>query len=130
MAGDRGADITFTTWMLTHLTAQTSFVYLSVVYLFRMLGVGMVMTPMTTLAINRLSKQLIPHGTAMTNTMRQIAGALGTAVLITIMTSSAYGGGENVQGSIHGVNVSFAAAALLAAAGVILSFFLRAKNEY
>ncbi|MCF6409622.1 MDR family MFS transporter [Pseudalkalibacillus salsuginis] len=117
--------VTITTWMLSYLTTETTFLYLSIVYFFRMLGIGMVMTPITTLAINQLPKKLIPHGTAMNNTMRQIAGALGTAILITIMTNSSSGNGKRMDGSIDGVNMSFMVATILAAIGMILSIFLR-----
>lgn len=66
----------------------------------------------------------------MNNTMRQIAGALGTAVLITIMTNSSSGAENEMGGSIAGVNTSFTVAALLAAVGLILSLFLsRSRSE-
>jgi hypothetical protein len=92
-----------------------------------MFGIGMVMTPITTLAINQLPKQLISHGTAMNNTMRQITGALGTAILITIMTNSSSGAEKGMDGSINGVNMSFMVATLLAAIGMIDDLNLQRK---
>ena len=59
-----------TTLPFTQLTSDTSFTFLSVVNMFRMLTIAMVMMPMTTLSINQLPKRLIPHGTAMNNTFR------------------------------------------------------------
>lgn len=50
-----------------------------------MTGNAMIMTPMTSAAINALPRKYITHGTAMNNTIRQISAAIGTAIFITIM---------------------------------------------
>ncbi|HLR69037.1 MAG TPA: MFS transporter, partial [Virgibacillus sp.] len=73
---------------------------------------------------NQLPNDLIPHGTAMNNTFRQVAGSIGTAVLVTIMSTSAIP--ENTAvGAIHGVNVSFMVAGIAAIIGFIISFKLK-----
>src|SRR5690625_7766197 len=51
-----------------------------------MLGTAMVLMPVTTAALNELPRSLIPHGTAMNNTMRQVAASMGTAVPIEAAT--------------------------------------------
>ncbi|MEJ7326643.1 MFS transporter, partial [Staphylococcus epidermidis] len=71
------------------LDSHTSFTYLATMNAVRMVSIAMVMMPMTTLSINQLPNELIPHGTAMNNTFRQMAGAIGTAVFITIMSVGA-----------------------------------------
>ncbi|SER71421.1 MDR family MFS transporter [Corynebacterium cystitidis] len=55
----------------------------------RMAGVAMVMMPVSTAALNQLAGPLIPHGAAVNNVLRQIAGALGAAVLVSVMSNSA-----------------------------------------
>lgn len=45
------------------------------------------MMPLMTAGLNELPRHLNSHGTAMFNTMRQVSGSLGTAVLVTIMTT-------------------------------------------
>ena len=47
----------------------------------------MVMMPVSTNGLNQLPRHLYPHGTAMNNTLNQVAGAIGTALLVTIMTN-------------------------------------------
>jgi len=37
--------------------------------------------------LNALPGPMIPHGTAMNNTLRQVAAALSTSILVTIMTT-------------------------------------------
>ncbi|MCM3018346.1 hypothetical protein M3624_18890 [Priestia megaterium] len=44
------------------------------------------MMPIMTADMNQLPQHLISHGTALSNTIRQVAGSIGTAILVTIMT--------------------------------------------
>lgn len=107
----------------TMLTEHTSFTYLATSNALRMVSIAMVMMPMTTLAINQLPNELIAHGTAMNNTFRQMAGAIGTAVFITLMSLSAIPH-DGITGIIHGVNVTFIVATVISAIGLLLSFKL------
>ena len=117
-----------TTLMFATLDTETTFTYLAVVNSFRMLGVAMVMMPVTTSALNQLSNKLVPHGTAMNNTMRQVAGAVGTALLVSIMTNTVKPD-EGVPGMIHGVNMSFLFAGILALIGFVLAFKLKNTKD-
>ncbi|WP_029266842.1 DHA2 family efflux MFS transporter permease subunit [Virgibacillus alimentarius] len=119
--------ITVTTLMFTNLTETTSFAYLTVVFAIRMLGISMVMMPATTAGLNQLPNRLIPHGTAMNNTMRQVAASIGTAILITVMTNTALDNGESAEPSelIHGVNISFYMSTALVIIGLLLSFYIK-----
>lgn len=116
--------ITITTFMLAVLTDHTTFTYIATVHAFRMLGIAMVMMPATTAGLNVLPVHLIPHGTAVNNTFRQVTGAIGTALPITIMTTAAIPE-EGVNGLIHGVNVSFFVSGIFAVIGLVIAFFVR-----
>ncbi|OYD09648.1 MDR family MFS transporter [Paludifilum halophilum] len=116
--------VTITTFMFAILTAQTTFTYLAVVNAIRMLGIAMVMMPVTTAGLNQLPKDLIPHGTAMNNTMRQISGAVGTALLVTVMINNVQPE-KGVNGLVHGVNVSFVVAGITSIVGLVLAFFIK-----
>ena len=116
--------ITVTTFMFTVLDTETTFTYLAVVNAVRMLGISMVMMPSTTAGLNQLSDRLVPHGTAMNNTMRQVAGAVGTALFVSVMTITMIPG-EGAMGMIHGVNMSFILTGVFSLAGFILAFRLR-----
>ncbi|WP_112179170.1 DHA2 family efflux MFS transporter permease subunit [Paraliobacillus zengyii] len=118
--------LTITTFMFTNLTVETTFTFLAVVNAGRMFGVALVMMPATTAGLNQLPIDLIPHGTAMNNTMRQVAGAVGVALLVTVMTSSALPE-EGMSGLIRGVNVSFIVAGFTAIIGFVLAFFIKGK---
>lgn len=117
------AILTVTTFFFANLSQDTTFTYLAVLNAIRMVGIAMVMMPSTTLGLNQLPNHLISHGTAMNNTFRQISGAVGTAVLVTITITAA--SGDSVAGEIHGVNIAFLVAGCIAAFGLLLSFAIR-----
>ncbi|HLR64853.1 MAG TPA: MDR family MFS transporter [Pseudogracilibacillus sp.] len=113
------------------LTEDTTLTYLTITFAIRMVGLSMITMPATTAGLNVLENRLIPHGTAMTNTMRQVAASIGTATLITIMTLSAKAptGPNDHQALIHGVNVTFYVSMGLAAFALVLAFFVKDKKQ-
>ncbi|SDK28789.1 MDR family MFS transporter [Sediminibacillus albus] len=119
--------MTVTTFLFTNLTTETSLLFLTIVFGIRMFGMSMVMMPVTTAGLNQLPLKLIPHGTAMNNTMRQVAASIGTAILVTVMTSAALDTSEAASAAdrIHGVNVAFWVATGLSFVGLALSFFIK-----
>ena len=118
--------MTVTTLFFTNLTEHTSFAYLTIAFAVRMIGIAMVSMPATTASLNVLPKRLIPHGTAMTNTMRQVAASIGTAFLITVMTLTAKDPSvHGIKGLIHGVNIAFYVATAITFIAFIFSFFIK-----
>jgi len=120
--------VTLTTFFFTNLSTETSFMYLTVVFAIRMIGIAMVTMPSTTAGLNALSTSLIPHGTAMTNTMRQLAASIGTATLVTIMSLGALDATHS-EGLVHGVNIAFYVATTISGVGLILSLFLKENRR-
>lgn len=112
------------------LSADTSLMYLTVTFAIRMIGLSMVTMPATTAGLNVLENRLMPHGTAMTNTMRQVAASIGTATLITIMTLAAKTptSPDDNEALIHGVNVSFYVSMGLAAVALTLALFVKDRK--
>ncbi|RWZ60192.1 DHA2 family efflux MFS transporter permease subunit [Halobacillus fulvus] len=118
-----GASLAF-----SFLSIETTFWTITILYAIRMFGLAMVMMPVTTAGLNQLPKKLIPHGAAMSNTMRMVAASVGTAILVTVMTSTA----ESAERSpvidfpeIYGVNAAFIVITVLSFAGFILAFFVK-----
>lgn len=54
-----------------------------------MLGISMLMMPIMTYGLNSLAPAMYPHGTAIGGTIQQVGGAVGMALLITVMTTGA-----------------------------------------
>ncbi|KRM72485.1 MDR family MFS transporter [Lacticaseibacillus brantae] len=69
------------------VTASTPSIYITVLYAVRMFGVSMVMMPVTTNGMNALSTDMIRHGTAVNNTVRQVATSMTTAILVSVLTN-------------------------------------------
>lgn len=77
---------TVTTFAFTKLTLETSYSYIVLLYMIRYFGMSLLMMPIMTAGMNQLPRQLASHGTAMSNTLRQISGSLGTSLVTTIFT--------------------------------------------
>jgi EmrB/QacA subfamily drug resistance transporter len=109
--------------MLSLMNEQSSLVYICFAYTIRMLGMSMVNMPINTWGINALSNRMIAHGNAINNTARQVAGSMGTAVLVTVMMIVA--GHDQNPGSAHatvaGMDMAFLCASGLTACALILS---------
>lgn len=105
------------------LGKDTSLIHVSLMYCIRMIGISMVLMPLTTWGIKTLDRELISHATAINSTLRQIAGAIGSAVLITIMTTATKKAhmSSAILSNIHGIDVAFSIAATLAFVGLIIS---------
>ncbi|HHA6624784.1 TPA: DHA2 family efflux MFS transporter permease subunit [Staphylococcus aureus] len=81
------AVMTYATWELTKLNMDTPYMTIMGIYVLRSFGMVFIMMPMVTAAINALPGRLASHGNAFLNTMRQLAGSIGTAILVTVMTT-------------------------------------------
>lgn len=78
--------MTYGTYEYTHLSLDTSYAYIMAIYILRSFGMAFIMMPIMTAGMNALPKNQISHGTASQNTLRSVAGAIGTAILVTVMT--------------------------------------------
>ena len=74
-------------WFFTQVTADTSKTTFIMLHVSMMVSISMIMMPAQTNGLNQLPKRYYPHGTAILNTLSQVAGAIGVAFFISIMTS-------------------------------------------
>ncbi|WP_088070201.1 DHA2 family efflux MFS transporter permease subunit [Gottfriedia luciferensis] len=79
--------MTFTTYEFTKLSIDTPYLKIMFFYTLRSFGMSFIMMPIMTAGLNNLPVKMISHGTATQNTLRQVAGSVGTAILVTIMTT-------------------------------------------
>ncbi len=83
------AIMTYATWELTRINLDTSYSTILGIYVLRSFGMSFIMMPIMTAGMNALPGRMIPHGNAISNTVRQLAGSIGTAILVTVMTQQA-----------------------------------------
>jgi MFS transporter, DHA2 family, lincomycin resistance protein len=106
-----------------------------------MVGIAMVFMPAQTNGLNELPPELYPDGTAIMNTLQQVAGAIGTAVAISIMTAGQKSFMEEAANPqdpallplslTAGIQDAFIFAICVAILGLVASFFIkRVKVEH
>ncbi|GIP16152.1 multidrug transporter [Paenibacillus montaniterrae] len=128
-----------TTYTFTNLSLSTGYIVLILMYAGRRLGMALFLMPIQTAGLNQLPPALHAHGTAISNTAKQVAAAIGTALLVTIMTSRTEGYLQQMitQGtsqteeqmaaaaSIQGVNDAYFVILIFGAVSLVLSFFIK-----
>ncbi|SFS89153.1 DHA2 family efflux MFS transporter permease subunit [Marininema halotolerans] len=77
-----------TTFEFTQITLETSYSFIVMLYTVRSFAMSLLMMPIMTAGLNQLPATSNSHGNAMSNTMRQIAGSIGTALLTTVYTTN------------------------------------------
>lgn len=116
------------------LTAHTPFWYVVLIYAIRMFSVALLMMPLNTAGLNALENKEVSHGNAtIMNSLRIIAGAIGTAISITVlsivsrnfMAEHGSSAGALRQATINGVDAAFIFTTVLIVIGFILSLFIK-----
>lgn len=125
------AILTLGTFGLSFLNTDTTISYITILYCIRMLGVSMLMMPLTTSGLNSLHRNLYSHGNAANNTLRQVAGSIGTSIIVTLMSKASGSSGlaDPLKAQVYGMNISFASTAFLTLVGLIIAFFVVKKKE-
>ncbi|MFF2016813.1 DHA2 family efflux MFS transporter permease subunit [Paenibacillus sp. NPDC058177] len=132
-----------TTIGFINLTDSTSYTYLLLMSTGRRFGMAMFLMPITTAGLNQLPAKLNEHGTAISNTIKQVAGAIGTSLLVTVMTSRtkthlqdmmATGGSGSkehmlMEATIQGINDAYLVIIGIGIAGLLLSFFIKRTGQ-
>lgn len=105
------------------------------IHIIMMIGISMVMMPAQTTGLNQLPKSLYAHGTAILNTLTQVAGAIGVALFISIMSSGAkdymktspdpLSPAEGIQGMVAGLHDAFLIGLILAVVALVISLFIK-----
>lgn len=123
--------LTLGTFGLSFLSVSTPVIYIISIYAIRMLGISMLLMPLSTSALNSLHKNLYAHGNAANNTLRQVAGSIGTSLIVTLMSKSTISSGytDPAKAQVYGMNVSFACTAALTLVGLIIAFFVIKRKE-
>lgn len=116
------------TLMLAHLQVDSTYAYIITSYSLRMFGMSMVMMPIMTNGLNQLPTRLNPHGTAVNNTAQQVAGSIGTAILVTIMNTVTKSEATDLMSGVNPATLTQASTAVLTQkallAGIQYSFYV------
>lgn len=116
-------------WAMTRLSESTPPVLVMLGHVGLSVGVAFMMTPLMTSALGSLGPKLYSHGSATIGTVQQVAGAIGTALFVTVLgigtaRSMASGAGQ-IPAEAYGVSFAFLVGAVISLAAVVGSWFVR-----
>ncbi|WP_328813491.1 MDR family MFS transporter [Rhodococcus sp. NBC_00297] len=113
-------------WLMTLLDTETSATMVVATHMMLSAGLALVMTPLMTSSLGALPRNLYSHGSAIFNTVQQLAGAAGTALFITVMTrttdSAIAGGRTEIVSAESGIHTAFLVGAFVSLVAVAASF--------
>ncbi|MFW0791154.1 MDR family MFS transporter [Gordonia sp. CPCC 205333] len=116
-------------WMLTTVSVDTSIWQLLAANLVLCLGLAATFTPLMTLGLSSVPPQLYSYGSAVVGTLQQVAGAIGTALFITVMTVVATNhreaGVPSAQAIADGVQTVFIVAGVMGIVLIALGLLVR-----
>ncbi|GAA0846741.1 lincomycin efflux MFS transporter Lmr(B) [Bifidobacterium pullorum subsp. gallinarum] len=126
---------TILSYLFTNVTTETPQTTIIIMHTCIFIGVAMIMMPAQTNGLNQLPRAYYPDGSAVMNTLQQIAGAIGTAVAVSIMVAgqasyvpSAGTTNTMAEALTSGVQNAFMLAFVASIIGLIASFFIKRVN--
>jgi MFS transporter, DHA2 family, lincomycin resistance protein len=125
-------------WQFTTLTSETSVARILILHIIFSAGLAMLFTPVFATGLNQLPRDLHSHGSAIVSTLQQVAGAVGTALLVTIMSVRSAVYLQNITTDLTaeiqrvaltvGLHTSFWVATGIALIALLLSLFIRRSS--
>jgi MFS transporter, DHA2 family, lincomycin resistance protein len=112
-----------TLWQFSMLDAGTEVWWIVTLHVGLSFGLALLFTPAFTTGLNPLPPHLYSHGSAIMSTTQQVAGAAGTALLVSIFAVV-----SATSGLVAGMSAAFMTATVIAFAAVVLSAMMR-KTE-
>ncbi|WP_327088742.1 multidrug efflux MFS transporter [Nonomuraea sp. NBC_01738] len=98
-----------------------------------MVGLAATFTPVFTLGLGALPPHLYSHGSSILGTLQQVAAAIGTALVITVMSARASSltaeGVGTVLAKLDGMQLAFVIGAVLSVAVIIAALLLPARAD-
>ena len=110
-------------WQFSMLDAGTAVAWIVTLHVGLSFGLALLFTPAFTTGLNPLPPHLYSHGSAIMSTTQQVAGAAGTALLVSIFAVV-----SAASGLVAGMSAAFLTATVISLAAVVLSAMMR-KTE-
>lgn len=126
-----GAVIVVAAIGFTQMRVDSPIYYVAIVYTIMAVGMQFTMTPINTWGVNALANKDIQHAPSTSNTLNQVAGSFGVALLVSISSavSSMSGSASATEQAFAGYHASFCTTALLVVIAVtLIVVFVRDKK--
>jgi DHA2 family lincomycin resistance protein-like MFS transporter len=119
--------------MLTRVGLDSSIWLVLAAHVLLMVSLAAVFTPVFTLGLGALPPHLYSHGSSLLGTLQQVAAAVGTALVVTVLSSRsadlARGGADPLHAMVGGMQWAFGVGAVLSLAVVGLALLLPRRPE-
>ncbi len=125
-----GALLIGASFVALSFASETTPIYLVLIaHIVWSLGLALMLTPLLTSALGSVKPNLYSHASAVFGTVQQIAGAVGTALFISVTTivagNLASSGQSETAALAGGIQVAFIWGAVISVAAVIAAIFVR-----
>lgn len=125
--------VTIGTFIIGLIDLNTPIKYIVLLQIVRSLGFSLTLMPIQTAAFNAVPLELASHASAMFNTQRQLAGSMGTALFVVVMTVISQNGVEQQLSpqfsDLAGFQMVFKLVGLFSLAAFIMTLFIK-ENLY
>ena len=126
--------MTVSLFALSRMDASCSILMVAILCAAQAAGQSLANMPVNTWGINALENSQIAHGNAIANTGRQVAGGLGTAIIVTLMTTvtsnAALQGAATVQATVSGTSAAYMACSAIGLMALIFGVLkIRVSKE-
>lgn len=121
--------------LFTTISSDTTTGEAMILYAFFTIGVGLTVGPATTLGLNQVPKELNAHGSAISNTLNQVAGAIGPSLYTSIMAVVSqyvmnHQNASEIEGMTGGVHAVHYVALVFVVISFVISLTLKKRDQY
>lgn len=118
---------------LSRIGADTPYWLILGLHVVLMACLAAIFTPVFTIGLGDLPMQLYSHGSSLLGTLQQVAGAVGTALLVVVMENRSEHlestGSSDAAAFVGGLQWAFVVGAVIGIAVIVLSLMLPSKVE-
>jgi DHA2 family lincomycin resistance protein-like MFS transporter len=112
-------------WLFATLAPNSPLAEVIAIHVLMMAGLGLMITPLMTDSLGALPEHLYSHGSAILSSLQQVAGAIGTALLVSVATLGTAAG----QPDAAGIRSAFIVAGCLGLLAFLGSWFVRRRRS-
>ncbi|MCI9889255.1 multidrug efflux MFS transporter [Micrococcales bacterium 31B] len=116
-------------WTFTSFGTETSMYLVAAVYVLLSVGLACLFTPLFTAGLGSVEPRFYSHGSAIFGTVQQLAGGIGTALFVTIMSgvmaAQTTAGVNAVHAQVAGIHTAFVVGASVSLVSIALAFLVK-----
>ncbi|MFC5728248.1 MULTISPECIES: MDR family MFS transporter [Nocardioides] len=120
-------------FLISRIGTETPYALILAMHMVLMVTLAMIFTPVFTLGLGDLPPHLYSHGSSLLGTLQQVAGAIGTALLVVTLDNRQdhlrEAGATTVDAFMGGLQWAFAAGAIIGIVVIVTALMLPAKVD-